>query len=252
VGDIGGNEERQPMPPLRRLFDFALILTLAGLPSRAAADPVTFGTRTSFTAAFGSTLVDDFSHSGYRVGDIKNSTDLDIHSDVHMSSVLGETRYQTTGWTDSNIVFAQDEDAKYCGGCNGSFLLTFANTSIGESGGVLGVAFDFANLYDLLLYGATVTIGDGSMRSYPLPFANTGFARDTPGFWGIAAPELIYSIHFGTNLGTTVDDTGSFAIDNLTLGGAPLAPVPEPATLVLVASGIGVAARVRRHRRPGV
>ena len=64
------------MTPLRRVVDFAVILTLVALPSRAAADPVTFETRTSFTAAFGSVLVDDFSHSGYRVGDFRNSTDL--------------------------------------------------------------------------------------------------------------------------------------------------------------------------------
>lgn len=239
------------MTPLRRVFDFAVILTLVALPSRAAADPVTFETRTSFTAAFGSVLVDDFSHSGYRVGDIRNSTDLDIHSDLHMSSVLGETQYHTTGWPDSNIVFGQDENPQYCGGCNGSFLLTFTNTSIGESGGVLGVAFDFGNHQDLLLYGATVTFGDGTVQSYALPFASTGFARDLPGFWGIAAPGLIRSIHFSTNLGTTVDQTGSFNIDNLTLGGAPLDPVPEPTTLLLVASGIGLAARVRRRQRPG-
>lgn len=226
-----------------------MVFAFVCLSSHAAADPITFGTRTSFVAAFGRTLVDGYSHSGYRAGDIRNGTDLDIHSDERMSSVVGETRYTTTGWSDLNIIYAQGEDAKYCGGCNGSFLLTFRNTSVGEPGGVLGVAFDFTNSVPETLYGARVLFGNGSVRQYALPYASTGFARDSPGFWGIAAPELITSIHFGPSLGAAISTSGSFSIDNLTLGGAPLDPVPEPTTLLLVGTGIGLAARARASRR---
>jgi hypothetical protein len=220
------------------------------LPSQALADPIVFGSRASFTAAFSTTLVDDYSHSGYAAGDVSNSSDLDLHTDAHMSGVLGETQYHTTGRPDFNIVFAQTEDAKYCAGCNGSFLLTFQNTSVGEAAGVGGVAFDFSNSQRELLYGATVTFGDGSVAHYGLPFATTGLARDTPGFFGIAATQLITSIHFGPNQGATVADFGSFSLDNLTLGGGTLAPTPEPGTLLLVATGIGAALRARRRQTP--
>lgn len=218
------------------------------LPRQASADPIIFGNRAAFTAAFGTTLVDDYSHSGYAAGDVSNSSDLDLHTDAHMSSVFGETQYHTTGRQDFNIVFAQGEDAKYCAGCNGSFLLTFQNTSVGEPAGVRGVAFDFSNLQRELLYGAMVTFGDGSVAHYALPFAGTGFARDTPGFFGIASTDLITSIHFGLNQGATVDSTGSFALDNLTLGGGTLTATPEPGTLLLVAAGLGAVVRTRRRR----
>lgn len=229
----------------------AVTLFLGGLllPSLALADPIIFGNRAAFTSAFGTTVVDDYSHPGYTAGDVSNSSDLDIHTDAHMSSVFGETQYHTTGRPDFNIVFAQPEDAKYCAGCNGSFLLTFQNTSVGEAAGVRGVAFDFSNSQRELLYGAMVTFGDGSVARYALPFASTGFARDTPGFFGIASPKLIASIHFGLNQGASTNDTGSFALDNLTLGGGSLASTPEPGTLLLVATGLGAVVRARRRGR---
>jgi hypothetical protein len=236
------------MTQLCRSFGVLSVLALILMPARVSADPLTFRTRISFTAAFSTTLVDDYSNPGYRDGDVTNSSYLDVHTDAHMSSVLGETRYQSTGRPASNIVFGQPDYPMYCAGCNGSFLLTFDSTSIGDAGGVLGVGFDFSNSQQYLLYGATVTFGDGSVRSYALPYATTGYARDTPGFFGIASPQRISSIHFGLDQGRRVDTSGSFAIDNLTLGGGTLAPVPEPATLLLVGSGLGLAARLRRRR----
>jgi hypothetical protein len=225
-----------------------VLFTLFWVTPPASADSITFRTRASFEAAVRTTLVDDYSDPRYRVGDIRNSSDLDEHSDAHMSAVLGETSYRTTGWPNHNLVGVQAEDAKYCGGCNGSFLLTFAGTSLGSSSGVGGVGFDFTNADMNLLYGALVTFGDGTVRGYALPFSSTGWARDTPRFWGITAPELIYSIHFGPRRGLDASTSGAFVIDNLTLAAEALDPVPEPATLMLVATGLGAALARRRWR----
>lgn len=233
------------MPAIRRTLTGvlpAILLLLSAAP--ASADPVTFRTRISFEAAVGATLVDDFSDPGYRTGDVMNGGDLDQHTDARMSAVFGETRYRSTGRPDGNLVWNQDENPKYCAGCNGSFLLTFTSTSLGSPEGIPGVGFDYINSAMGTLYGATVTLADGRIFSYQLPLSSTGFARDTPRFWGITTPDLIRSIHFGARRGLDATESGSFAIDNLTLGAPALEPVPEPATLLLLATGLaGLTAR---------
>jgi hypothetical protein len=224
------------MTRIRRFVGVVAVFTLLALPGQATGDPVTFGNRIAFTAAFGTTLVDDYSHPGYRVGDVGNSDTIALHSNDRMSSVLGETRYEPTGGPGHvNIVLDKFGDAKYCAGCNGSFLLTFDRTSIGGAGGVLGVGIDLANSRRDT-YGAAVTFGDGSVRQFALP-SGAGPGIQTPRFWGIAAPELIYSIHVGPDLGASSSNLGTFVIDNLTLGGGRLAPVPEPASMLLLVTG---------------
>lgn len=225
----------------------ACIAILLLSPLAAGADPVPYLDRIAFEAVLGMKIVDDYSSAGYRSGDLGDPTDpdQDVHSDAHMSSVLGETAYVTTGFSNLNIVFNQLADPKYCAGCNGSFELDFQDTSVGDARGVFGVGFDFFNTYDGFLYSAFVTFGDGSTAAFPLAQETFWPDRTSMRFFAITAAERIQSIHFATADGAS-STSGSFGIDNLTIGSP--APVPEPATLLMLGSGLA-ALGVRRRMR---
>jgi hypothetical protein len=211
-------------------------------PGVVQADPVRYWDRVAFEAVLAAKVVDDYSAAGYRAGDIFNDNEVDQHSDAHMSAVYRETLYQSTGFKDTNLVIARgSDDPNYCGGCNGSFRLSFGSTSVGDERGVFGVGFDFFN-GGPYLYSAFVTFGNGSTASYPLPIAFS--SPELSGFFGITASERIQTIHFGLN-GTRGDTSGHFGIDNLTIG----SPVPEPATLLLLGMGFTVVGVRQRFRR---
>jgi MYXO-CTERM domain-containing protein len=149
-----------------------------------------------------------------------------------MSSVLGETDYQTTGFSNLNIIFNQASDARYCAGCNGSFRLTFTSTSVGTASGVYGAGFDIEH-NSATDYFAFITYGDNTTDNINLP-ANASF-------FGVTSDVAVKSIHIGlTNGGSTTG--GSISIDDLTIGSA----VPAPGALALLAAA-GFASRRRRR-----
>jgi hypothetical protein len=176
-----------------------------GIPARAAT--ATFYTdRATFESALGTKVTDDYGTPPYPAG-------FAIYSDAAFSAYKGETDYHTTGFPDLNIHEGTDT---YCAGCNGSFLLSFQTTSVTQGGtGVYGVGLDIRyNLYTLPYY-AFITYGDGTTENIALPaVADNGLS-----FFGVTAPELIVSIHFGlSGGGSTTSDSGAFGIDNLTIG----------------------------------
>lgn len=219
----------------------------AGLFSMQGADAATttFSDGASFHAALGTTVVDDYENSNYQNGDILAIGVISIHSDAHMSAVLGETDYQTTGFSDRNIIQDKGPNHDYCAGCNGSFVLRFTSTSVGTSDGVYGVGFNFLNTSDPL-YVAFVTFGDGSTLNFQL-----GQAMSLNGsFFGLTSDLLITSIALGlTDGGTTT--SGYFEMDNLTIGSKAVAPVPLPASGLLFLGGLaGLAATRRKSMAP--
>jgi hypothetical protein len=64
-------------------------------------------------------------------------------------------------------------------------------------------------------YYAFITYGDGTTDDVLLPAVGEGETR----FFGVTAPELIESIHFGLSGGSSTT-SGFFKIDNLTIGDA--------------------------------
>jgi len=166
-----------------------------------AATPTYYTDRGTFEAALAETVIDDYAPPTYPAG-------FNIYNNATMSAFFGETDYFSTGFPDLN--FHLDGDA-YCAGCNGSFLLSFQTTSLTVGGiGVLGVGVDILTNDTSVPYVAFVTFGDGTTGEVSLPAG--------PSFFGVTAPELIESVHFGLSGGAPTTN-GSFSIDNLTIGG---------------------------------
>lgn len=226
------------------------VLTCAALALVASAShalPIQYaGNRAGFEATLSTKITDDY--SAYTVGDISNSPSLHVYTDAGMSAVLGETDYRSTTFQDVNITFPfpPSGNLAYCAGCNGSFLLSFTSTSVGDATGVFGVGFD---ILEATNFHAFVVFGDNTTLDVAL-------ASLAPGFWGITADERIRSIHVGLANGAPTS-SGAFdgiSIDNLTIGrqGETVdpAPVPEPAGIALLGAGL-VAAGLHRRRRHG-
>jgi hypothetical protein len=217
----------------------AILLMPAGI---ANATEITFGSRVLFDLATGAQIVDTYSAAGYTQGDFIDGDTTDIFTDAGMSAVFNETQYMSTGFSDWNFVEQQDEDANYCAGCNGSFRLGFTNTSIGNANGVYGVGFDYLYVDG---YSAFVTFGDNSTASYTF----TG----TDGFFGLISTLRIQSIHIGAGDGSESSIEGQVAIDNLTLAAeaTTTSEIPEPASLLLLGTGMAALAH-RIRRRPSI
>jgi len=214
----------------------ALGIAMGGQQAQAS---TLFNSRTTFQNSLDTFITDDYENPNYLQGDIVNSTIIDIHTNTSINNVFGQTKYQTTtpfGANGYNIIYSpQPGNYAYCAGCNGSFLLDFTQTTLGNSLGVFGAAFDI--LFDTQ-YFAHVMFGDGSTQDFSL-------AGQT--FWGITSEKSIKGIHVGlAGGGSTI--SGSIVIDNLTIGAKS---VPEPASLIgLLACGtFGATSALKRKQQ---
>ena len=97
----------------------ALVMGMGASPARA--DITQYTNRADFEDALGAFLVEGYDAKGYAHGDVIDDTISDIHTNVQMSGILGETDYVTTGFNNWNIIFNQPLDPRYCAGCNGSY-----------------------------------------------------------------------------------------------------------------------------------
>jgi hypothetical protein len=199
--------------------------------SVSSAATVTFTNRASFQATLGSSVIDTYENTAY----------LASQNDAQMSAVLGETDYQATGFTNLDMVLTNGgTNHAYCSGCNGSFILTFTSTTVGDASGVFGVGIDILD-NQVHPFTAFVTFGDNSTADFALPIAEIGIIN---GFFGITDAREIKSINFA--ISGVSSNVGGFEIDNLTIGSQ--SGVPEPATLSLVGGALLVTALVGRRR----
>ena len=210
---------------IKRSLFFACLSMLA-IQARAA---MIFSDRTQFENQLGTSITDDFSAPAYAVGN---------YDDTTMSSVLGETGYETTGFGNLNMIRDNGGSQHYCSGCNGSFLLDFTTTSVGTGSGVFGVGLDIYAAQNVYGTTAFVTFGDNSTANLAIPDANA-----TTGnlFRGIIDSLLIASIHFGLVDGGSNTDNSiqRMAMDNLTIGSAgSVSAVPVPAAVWLFATAL--------------
>jgi PEP-CTERM motif len=142
--------------------------------------------------------------------------------------------------------------------------VTFADAGI-TSAGQLRIFMDIEDPdNDLVLHELTLTaygsngqiLFQGSYLSGPTPFAENGGGQGhgdyTFGLTADQAAQLQAAYLADPNLrlglfARTSDDTGSFT--NFKIGNGPAAPIPEPATMFLLGSGlVGVAAKIRKRR----
>lgn len=206
-------------------------LTASALTSAANAATVTFNDRAIFQSTLSRSFTDTFeANLGYRAP-------FTIYGNDEISAVVGQTRFESTGFTNFNFLVNFRDSAAYCSGCNGSFKLIFDATTFGTTSGVEAVGLD-VGLNDN--FDALVTFGDNSSQLF-------GITRNANSFFGLTSDKLIKSISFGPGGGTTTST--SFVFDNLTIGTAG-AGVPEPATWAMMIIGfglIGASARRRRH-----
>lgn len=232
---------------IMRFLAGALFGALTSFSMSAHAATVTYTDRNSFAAQLLTSDTDTFSGSVYTSGDSPGGPpNARSYTNAGMSAVRGETDFTATYFS-SNYVFGPfgtGSNTYYCAGCNGSFTLGFTTTSLGTNLGVGGVGLDilFNNTFKENRYSAFVTFGDGSMQTYALPAGKS--------FFGIASDLLVSSINFTSSPTGGSRGACCFIIDNLTIGAAApiLAPIPIPAGLPLVLSGVGLLGLVGRRR----
>ena len=201
------------------------IVCLSTLAIQAQAAMI-FNDRMAFESQLGTSVTDDYNDPTYNIA---------TYTDTDMSDILGETRYETTGFSNLNIITENDGEQVYCSGCNGSYLLDFTNTSVGTAAGVFGVGLDVWGEQNVLGTTAFVTFGDNSTANFAIPDVGSGSE-----FWGITDSLLIRSIHFGlVDGGSNTSGSQRMAMDNLTIGAAAsVSPVPVPAAVWLFATAL--------------
>ena len=210
----------------------SMLFTLCWASAEAAIVNV-FTDRSAFEMELGSSIVDDYTNPAYVPSPL---------TDADMSAVLGETEYTATQFLDRNSVVTDGSTKFYCSGCNGTFLLDFTSTSVGDSEGVFGVGLDIERNNPAFRRVAFATFGDGTVGNFSLP---AGFFSSSFEFWGITSPDKIESIHFGLSDGRPTF-AGAFVITNLTIGERSV-EVPEPSGLVLFVTGMLGAVRSSRR-----
>lgn len=232
----------------------AAIASVLIASSSASAATILYSSQSSFLAAVGTSITDDYSNAGYVRSFGPNPPNF--MSDAYMTSVLNQTTYK-----DTKIPLNNNEvigplngtgNPYYCAGCNGSFDLGFKSTTLTTGGGVFGVSFNYRDgglpgapnnpLFDVL-----VTFGDGSTTDYTVPQSAPPGAAFATDFWGITSDKQIADIYFGVNGAPA--SSAIFGLDNLTIA-AKVAAVPEPASLALFASGLLGFGAIRRRRIP--
>jgi hypothetical protein len=196
-------------------------IAMAGTQAQAT---TLFNDRTTFQNNLSTFIVDDYENPGYKSGNIANTPTLDIFTDAAMSSVFGETKYKTTTPFNSpngyNLISERSAGNDiYCAGCNGSFILDFTQTTVGNALGVFGAGFDILSRTD---YFARVTFGDNSIQDFSLAGKS---------FWGLTSEKSIKTVNVGLQGGLPTTN-GSIQIDNLTIGANATKSVPEPASVL--------------------
>ena len=213
-----------------------LILGVAATPAQSA--PVDFSNRALWMAATTGVTTDDFSQFGGGSNSLGNSYSYNGVTYTGASQVnlygVGSLGFDAAYLTDS---YFEWQSPVPFSNIPSVVTLTFASA-------ITAVGFDFGTLFGLS-EAMSVSIGGGP--TYDITPATNAFA-----FFGIVTDVAFNSITItNANPHGEPGNRGFPTLDNLLRGfnaaEVEAAPVPEPATLLLLATGLG-ALTLRRHR----
>lgn len=169
----------------------------------------------------------------------KDTSDGTGATAIYLSNIptLTDPGYQNTGWLNSLVSgdfvgWNNNGDPAWIFSVSGSFDFNGTYFTAAYNDG-LNITLD-GYLDDQLLYSSTIIVDTTSPIWFDFNYLGINKMKMTP-FGGIAAPGIPYS----------GDDRTHFAMDNFTFNANP---VPEPATMLLLGSGIIGLAGLRKRR----
>ena len=221
------------MPALRTLlFMLAAFAAVAFVSTPARADSIVFTTRAAFNAAATGLTTIDFEGIAPNNSVANFATPLTLQGVTFSGSPTGMVSVVDDGFFAPLFQFN-----------SGAVLSGFAFVEVTLPAGITAIGTDLMS-----------TNPTGSPFQVVLATGET-FVVNTPlrperGFFGITTDVAIASICFTTQPAAPNQSPGIPLIDNFSFGQAQPGAVPEPATLVLLGTGlVGIAARARRRRK---
>ena len=220
------------MPALRKLlFTLAAFAAVVFVSTPARADTIVFTTRSAFVAATSSLTTIDFEGIAPTNSVANFTSPLTIAGATFSGSAAGNVSVVDSGFFSPLFQFN-----------SGASLSGFGFIEVTLPAGTTAVGTDLMSTNPSgLPFQVTLSNGETFIVNTP--------DRPARGFFGITSDVAITSIRFVTMPGPG-QSSGIPLIDNFSFGQAAPASVPEPATMVLLGTGLlGVAARVRTRRR---
>lgn len=220
------------MSALRKLlFTLAAFAAVVFVSTPARADTIVFTSRAAFTAATTGLTTIDFEGIASPNSVANFSSPLTIAGATFSGSSTGAVSVVDSGFFAPLFQFN-----------SGASLSGFAFVEVTLPAGTTAIGTDLMSTNpDGLPFQVTLSNGETFIVNTP--------NRPARGFFGITSDVAITSIRFVTMPGPN-QSAGIPLVDNFSYGQAAPAAVPEPATMVLLGTGlVGIAVRARGRRK---
>lgn len=218
------------MPALRKLLvTLAAFAAVAFISTPARADTIVFNTRAAFVAATSTLTTIGFEGIAPTNSVANFSSPLTIAGATFSGAATGAVSVVDSGFFAPLFQFN-----------SGAVLSGFAFVDVSLPGGVTAIGTDLMSTNPSgLPFQVTLSNGESFLVNTP--------DRPARGFFGITSDVAITSIRFVT-VPAPNQSSGIPLVDNFSFGQA--AAVPEPATMLLLGTGLaGIAMRARTRRK---